>query len=190
MNILLILQYLSFPWWSYIIHNYKETSCHWTLTTSMRTARSSHVRADGLMAHFNNHMLGCNCWMATTTHMSLVPMSWAKCPLFSNGLCVRLMDYQLVVQRLFSRSAFFESKTTLRVQQNSTRLNRMCLRLRPPLVTIPIWMHGIATSAWNIGRMRRMIPSKTMSILQNVRGCPLRQSNASLRFSCPQVPPR
>ena len=56
--------------------NYKQTSCHWTLATSMRTPRSSHVRADGLMAYLSNHMLGCTCWMATTSHMSLVPMSW------------------------------------------------------------------------------------------------------------------
>ena len=171
-----------------LIDNYKETSCHWTLTTSM--TRRSHIHADGHMTHLSHHMLGCSCWMATTSHMSSVPMSWAKCPLFSYGPCVRLMDYQLVVQRLFSGSAFFESKTTLRAHQNSTRLNRMCLRLRPPLVTTPIWMHGIATSALNIGRKKKGIPSSRMSILQNVRGRPLRQSNASFRFSCPPVPPR
>ena len=49
----------------------------------MRTARSSHVSAHGLMAHLSNHMLGCSCWMATISHMSSVPMSWPKLPLFS-----------------------------------------------------------------------------------------------------------
>ena len=190
-DMLLILQYMCrFHGGLIVIDNYKETSCHWTLTTSMRTERSSHVRAEDLMAHLSNQTLGCTCWMATTSHMSLVPMSWAQCPLFSYGPCVRLMDYQLVVQWLFSGNAFFESNTRLRVHQNSTRLNRMCLRLRPPLVITPIGMHVIATSALNIGRMRRMIPSSTMSVLQNVRGCPLWQSNASWRFSCPRAPPR
>ena len=40
------------------------------------------------------------------------------------------MDYQLVVQKLFSECAFFEGKTTLRLYQDGPRLNRIC---RSPL---------------------------------------------------------
>ena len=59
-TMLLILQHISFRWWSYIDGQLQRGKLALDIDTSMRTERNSHVRADGLMAHLSNQIMGCS----------------------------------------------------------------------------------------------------------------------------------
>ena len=100
-NMLLILQYVSFPSWSCID---RQLQGH-ELSLDIDELNEDTAEQRGYpLAPPGNHKLGCNCGMATTCHDSLVMMFYAKCPSSSHAPCVRLMDFQLVEQACFPRA--------------------------------------------------------------------------------------
>ena len=142
-NMLLILQYVSFPWWSYIDRQLQGNKLLLDIDDLNEDGTEQRGTRGG-------------------------PLGTSQQP----NIGVQLLDGNNK-PHVFSADVLG--------QMSVIHLQTLCAA------------HGLSTcgtKALNIGRMRRMIPSSTMSILQNVPGCPPRQSNASLRFSCPQAPPR